>query len=56
MTFYLNGVIASEVIDRDAAKRIQRGYIGLQLSRGGQTRIEFRNLRVNRAPARATNE
>jgi putative membrane-bound dehydrogenase-like protein len=46
MTFYINGNIASEVIDHEKSKRVDRGYLGLQLHQGDSMRIEFRNLRV----------
>ena len=46
LTFTINGKIASEVIDREQAKRVDRGYLGLQLHQGDSMRVEFRNLRV----------
>ena len=48
MTFYINGKIASEVIDHEESKRVDRGYLGLQLHHGDSMRVEFRNLHVKK--------
>ena len=46
MSFYINEKIASEVIDNEISKRVERGYLGLQLHSGDSIRVEFRDLRV----------
>ncbi len=44
--FTINGKMASEVIDNEVAKRIDRGAIGLQLHGGKPMTIEFRDIRL----------
>ena len=51
LSFTINGKIASEVIDNEAAKRIDKGLIGLQLHGGAPMTIEFREIRLKRLPA-----
>ena len=46
--FTINGRMASEVIDHEAPKRIDRGIIGLQLHAGPPMTIEFRDIRLKR--------
>ena len=46
--FTINGKMASEVIDNEAAKRIDRGAIGLQLHSGHPMTIQFREIRLKR--------
>ena len=46
--FTINGKTASEVIDNEPPKRIDRGTIGLQLHKGRPMTVEFRNIRVKR--------
>ena len=46
--FKINGKIASEVIDKERSKRIDRGIIGLQLHGGDRMTIEFKNIRLRR--------
>ena len=46
--FTINGRMASEVIDHEALKRIDRGIIGLQLHAGPPMTIEFRDIRLKR--------
>ena len=48
LTYYLNGKIASVVIDREPGKRVEQGFLALQLDGGDQMRVEFRHLRVKR--------
>ena len=46
--FTINGKVASEVIDNEAAQRLDRGVIALQLHNGDRMTVEFRNLRMKR--------
>ena len=46
--FTINQRMASEVIDHEAPKRIERGVIGLQLHGGPPMTIEFRDIRLRR--------
>ena len=46
--FTINRRMASEVIDHEAPKRIERGVIGLQLHGGPPMTIEFRDIRLKR--------
>jgi hypothetical protein len=48
MYFSINGKRASEVVDNEAAKRIERGVIGLQLHSGPPMTIEFRDILLKR--------
>ena len=48
MYFSINGKVASEVIDNELAKRMDRGTIGLQLHSGRPMTIEFRDIRLKR--------
>ena len=50
MFFYINGKIASAVYDQEVEKRVDEGYLGLQLHQGDGMRIEFRNLRIKQLP------
>lgn len=46
--FTINGKIASEVIDLEEAKRLEKGLIGLQLHGGDTMEVEFRDLKLKR--------
>ncbi len=46
--FEINGKIASEIIDNETAKRIDRGVIGFQLHHGDTMVVEFMDVRLKR--------
>ena len=46
--FTINGKIASEVIDDEKAKRIDKGFIGFQLHSGDKMVIAFKDISVKR--------
>ena len=48
MYFSINGKRASEVVDNEDARRIERGLIGLQLHGGPPMSIEFRDILLKR--------
>ena len=50
--FTINGKMASEVIDDEVAKLIDRGVIGLQLHGGAPMTVEFRDIRLKRLPSK----
>jgi len=53
--FSINGKIASEVIDNEIAKRLERGFVGFQLHGGDRMVVEFKEIglkRGRREPAR----
>ncbi|MDR1455041.1 MAG: DUF1080 domain-containing protein [Tannerella sp.] len=43
---YLNGVLASDVTDSDAANRRLSGLLGVQVHVGPPMKVEFRNFRI----------
>ena len=43
-----NGKIASEVIDDEKAKRLDKGFIGFQLHSGDKMVIAFKDISVKR--------
>ena len=46
--FTINGKIASEVIDNEEAKRLDKGYIGFQLHGGDKMVVAFKDISVKR--------
>ena len=46
--FTINGKIASEVIDNEKAKRLDKGYIGFQLHGGDKMVVAFKDISVKR--------
>ena len=46
--FTINGKIASEVIDNEKAKRLDKGYIGFQLHGGDKMIVAFKDISVKR--------
>ena len=46
--FTINGKIASEVIDNEKAKRLDKGFIGFQLHSGDKMVIAFKDISVKR--------
>ncbi len=46
--FTINGKIASEVIDDEKAKRLDKGFIGFQLHSGDKMVIAFKDISVKR--------
>jgi len=48
MWFTINGKIASEVIDNETAKRLDRGFIGFQLHGGDTMVVEFKDIELKR--------
>ena len=44
----INGKIASEVIDDEKAKRLDKGFIGFQLHSGDKMVIAFKDISVKR--------
>jgi hypothetical protein len=49
---FTNGVLMSEVVDEDSEKRTMTGLLGVQVHVGPPMKIEFRNIRVKRLPAK----
>jgi hypothetical protein len=49
----INGRVMSVVVDRDAANRTDKGYIGMQVHVGPPMKIEFRNIRLKKETAEA---
>ncbi|MEM7386457.1 MAG: PVC-type heme-binding CxxCH protein, partial [Verrucomicrobiota bacterium] len=49
--FSINGKLASEVIDEEEAKRLDKGFIGFQLHGGDTMEIAFKDIRVKRDKA-----
>ncbi|MYA78977.1 MAG: DUF1080 domain-containing protein [Acidobacteriia bacterium] len=43
-SFTINGKTASQVIDQESSKRIDRGVIGLQMHSGKPMRVEFKDI------------
>ena len=48
LVFSINARVASEVIDYEVTKRVERGVIGLQLHAGHPMKIPFRDLHIRR--------
>lgn len=46
--FTINGKIASEVIDNEVAKRLDKGFIGFQLHGGDKMVVAFKDIAVKR--------
>jgi hypothetical protein len=46
--FTINGKIASEVIDNEVAKRLDKGFIGFQLHGGDKMVVAFKGIAVKR--------
>ena len=46
--FTINGKIASEVIDNENTKRLDKGYIGFQIHGGDKMAVAFKDISVNR--------
>lgn len=46
--FTINGKIASEVIDNETAKRLDRGFIGFQLHGGDKMVVSFKDISLKR--------
>lgn len=46
--FTINGKTASEVIDNEPAKRLDRGFIGFQLHGGDTMEVEFKDIQLKR--------
>jgi hypothetical protein len=43
---YVNGVLMSEVLDRDSANRKSEGLLGVQVHVGPPMKIEYRSIRL----------
>lgn len=43
---YINGVLISEVVDKDALNKSVKGYIGLQVHVGPPMKVEYRDIRL----------
>ena len=52
LRFFINGTIASEVLDEEVNRRVLSGLVALQLSADDGMRVEFKDLRVKRLAAR----
>ena len=48
LSFTINGKIASEVIDNEVAKRLDKGFIGFQLHSGDKMVVAFKNIALKR--------
>jgi len=46
--FTINGKVASEVIDNETAKRLDRGFIGFQLHGGDKMVMELKDIKLKR--------
>ena len=48
LSFTINGKIASEVIDNEVTKRLDKGFIGFQLHSGNEMVVAFKNIGLKR--------
>lgn len=48
LSFTINGKIASEVIDNEVAKRLDKGFIGFQLHGGDKMVVAFKDIALKR--------
>lgn len=48
MKHYINGILMSDVTDKDKANRNEQGLIGVQVHVGPPMKVEYRNIRLKR--------